>query len=129
MFYYKTKTKDGRDTWSLLPVSKDCAILDATYFPDEAGLLIMLDSKKETFMNRPVQNDRGESIKNKDGSYRTREVRFETYYEHFITDKEQINDFVKRFAVNYKEFAKDFAEAEETKKEDSEKAVKAAKVS
>ncbi len=98
---YESLLKDGRKTWALMPVNRESTIVDATYLPDEKGLLILLDSKKESFIDRPVQLESGEYKRRRDGSYLTREAKLETYKEHFLTNQKEIQDFVEAYVVNY----------------------------
>lgn len=101
LYFYEARLKNGGTTWALLPVDTTSAILDATYLPDEKGLLIMIREKKETFIERPITNDRGEISRKADGTVRTREAKFDTYYEHFMANEADIQKFVETFAINY----------------------------
>lgn len=101
LYFYEAKLKDGGTTWALLPLDNTSTILDATYLPSENGLLVMIREKKETFIERPITNDRGDISRKADGTVRTREAKFETYYEHFMSNPADIKAFVETFAVNY----------------------------
>lgn len=103
LYLYTSKLKDGAFTWAMMPITNDTPILDATYLPEEKGLLVMIREKKESIIDRPFKNERGEYQKTAKGEYKTKEVKFETYYEHFIAKEEDIKSFVETFAVNYNE--------------------------
>lgn len=92
LYKYQTTARDGSPTWGLMPTTKDSRIIDATWYESEQALLVLLEDKKETFINRPDPASK---------SGRTREVKFETYYEHLMTDKKEIEEFLKTFVINY----------------------------
>lgn len=93
-------------TFRLFPLSNDCPFAEGIYDPEQKAL-VMISSKdrKETFHMLAKLDDQGDPQKLKrpriNGRIYPEERRLlETMYEHFITEKEEIQSIVEWFAVN-----------------------------
>jgi hypothetical protein len=101
LFKYETKTQSGQRNWGLFPLTENSAILDCSWVPEQSGLLVMMKYAKDSFINRPYTDDKGNYVKNRDGGYKTKETKFPTYYEHFMTNKDEIVHFLSEYVVNF----------------------------
>lgn len=97
-------------TFKLIPVSVDCPYNEVIFDVGQKVLAIVSKEKKDTLHMIPRVNDLGEVAMVKTGKrtdgkpYAEQRVTMETYYEYFITDKIEIDDFINRFAVNATSF-------------------------
>lgn len=94
-------------TFSLMPVSKDCPFVECIYNPKAKTLAIIGKEKKDAFHMLPRLDPNGqpEKIKNSNPEApKTQRVSQETYKEYYITGVVEVEDFIKKFAVNHESF-------------------------
>jgi hypothetical protein len=100
-------------TFKLMPVVDSCPFVEVIYDPSLQMLVVINKTFKQTFHNVPKQDDNGDimmlkTAQRKNGKPFKEERRaVDTYQEYYMTEKSEIEDFIKRFAVNADEF--DFA--------------------
>lgn len=87
-------------SWGLMPISKDCPFVDAAWNPEEKSLNLLVDSSKEYFREKAIKTEKGDYVRNKDGSYKTREIKYAQYYEHHLTNPDDIVFFLERYVTN-----------------------------
>ena len=110
-------------SFSLVPVTEDCPYVEAMFDPSASILAVITKVKKNSFHMVPRLNDDGQPIRLKAPNMETgktvkeQRVSVDTFSEFYVTDKEEIKNFIGMFAVNAKSFNYDqfFVDVEETK--------------
>ena len=110
-------------SFSLVPVTEDCPYVEAMFDPSASILAVITKVKKNSFHMVPRLNDDGQPIRLKAPNMETgktvkeQRVSVDTFSEFYVTDKEEIKNFIGMFAVNAKSFDYDkfFVDVEETK--------------
>jgi hypothetical protein len=96
-------------SFRLIPVSTDCPYLDVVYWRDKKVLEINSTFKKQEYAMFPKVDDNGDiemrkSPKKNEAGQVTSEKQerrlTEVLQKYYIIDKEEITNFVKRFAIN-----------------------------
>ena len=111
-------------SFSLIPVTDDCPYVEAMFDPTGSILAVITKVKKDSFHMVPRLNDDGQPIRlkapNKETGKTVKEQRVsvETFSEFYITEKEEIKNFISVFAINASTFETDefFVEVDKTKK-------------
>ena len=97
-------------SFSLFPVSLDCPYVEAMYDPSSGILAVITKVKKQSFHMMPRLNDEGQPQRlrtpNKETGKTVKEqrVNIETFSEFYITEKEEIVNFINLFAANAESF-------------------------
>jgi hypothetical protein len=105
MFVYSTDWY-GRKSFRMLPVSEDCPFNEVIYDPNTGVLAVISRDKKDKPQMLPKLTEKGQVIPLKpvanDTQQRYVEERriLETYYEYYLDDKQDIENFINMFAVN-----------------------------
>lgn len=103
-------------SFRLIPVSSECPYLDVVYWRDKKVLEINSTFKKQEYAMFPKVDDNGDiemrkSPKKAENGQITSEKQerrmTEVLQKYYIIDKEEILNFVKRFAINADEIAYD----------------------
>ena len=100
-------------TFKMMPIVDSCPFVEVIYDPNLEMLVVINKTFKQTFHNVPKQDDNGDIVMmktapRKNGKPFKEERRsIDTYQEYYMTEKSEIEAFIKRFAVNAYEF--DFA--------------------
>lgn len=98
-------------SFSLISVDKNCPYIEALFDPASKVLAVITKEKKNTFHMVPKLKDDGTPMGNKQ-----QRVQIQTYGEYYITNTEDIDNFISIFAINdnfdYKKF---IVEIKETK--------------
>ena len=102
-----------------MPVSKDCPFSEGLYDPDSRVLVLMSADRKQTFHMVPKLDDNGDPMRAKAKRHNGKEYReerktLETYSEHYISEKEEIEEAIKDHAINASSF--NYSKYMETKK-------------
>ena len=111
-------------SFSLIPVSNECPYVEAMFDPSSGILAVISKISKQSFHMVPRLDDNGQpqrlKVPNKEAGKTVKEQRvsMETFSEFYITEKEEIENFLKIFAINaddfdYNEFMK--VDVKETK--------------
>lgn len=96
---------DGKPTFKMIPINKDCPYVECIFDPDSKILAVISNIKKNILHMLPRLDDSGAPIENKvirPGTKKFKEERktIETFQEYYITDIEDIKEFVNSFAIN-----------------------------
>lgn len=101
--------RDKAPTFRMIPGSNDCPYLEAIYIPQAQALVIFLKEKVEGLHMVPKLDDNGDPIRalkpRADGNPHKQERKLlTTSHEAYISQKEEIKEFVKTFAINAEKF-------------------------
>jgi hypothetical protein len=95
----------GKDSFRMLPISEDCPFLEVIFDPSTKVLAVIGKSKKDKPQMAPKLNSKGQpiTVKSAEGTAGLAEERlvFESYYEYYIDDPDDIIAFVKMYAMNF----------------------------
>lgn len=97
-------------SYSLVPVAQDCPYVEAMYDPSSSILAVITKTKKDSFHMVPRLDENGQPMRLKAPSPETgkvikeQRVTVETFSEFYITEKEEIDNFIKIFAINSDSF-------------------------
>lgn len=98
-------TLNEKPTFALMPISKDCPYVEGIYDPTERMLAIIGTSKKECFALLHALDENGKAIPiKKSGEYKEERLKVEKFQEYYLSDKNDIMNFLTRFAENSAEF-------------------------
>jgi hypothetical protein len=101
-----SSTYDGKPTFKMIPISKDCPYNEVLFDPTEKILAIVSKEKKDNFHMLPRLSELGDMIPVKGKprpsgkSFHEQRVTLETYYEYYMTDLGDIEQFIELFAAN-----------------------------
>lgn len=98
-----------KKSFRLMPISVECPFSEGIYDPDSKVLVVMSITTKESVHMLPKLDDNGDPTKAKgprpNGKlYREHRVTLDTYNEHYIMEKAEIENFINMFAINAKDF-------------------------
>jgi len=113
----------GVKSFSMIPVTQDCPYLEAMFDPTSGILAVISKVKKQAMHMVPRLDENGQPIRLKAPNMETgktvkeQRLQIETFSEIYITEKEEIVQFVYMFAVNAEQFdiAPFFVDVKETK--------------
>jgi len=113
----------GMKSFSMIPVTQDCPYVEAMFDPSSGILAVISKVKKQAMHMVPRLDDTGQPIKlkvpNKETGKTVKEqrVQIETFSEIYITEKDEIVNFIYMFAINAADFdiLPFFADVKETK--------------
>jgi hypothetical protein len=97
-------------SFSLIPVSNDSPYVEALFDPSSSILAVISKVQKESFHMMPRIDENGEPLKLKSPNPQTgkvvkeQRVLINTFNEHYITDKKDIELFINLFAINASSF-------------------------
>jgi hypothetical protein len=100
----------GVKNFNLIAVTEDCPYVEAMFDPASSILVVISKTNKETFTMLPRLNDEGQPQKlkfpNKETGKTMKEQRvaINTFSEFYITEKEEIENFLAIFAINASSF-------------------------
>jgi hypothetical protein len=98
--------KNDVPTFSGIPVTSECPFLEILFNPEQKALAIISKHKNETFQFVPRLDDAGNvqmntNRKTADALPIKQERKLVSmYHEYYITDKKEIESFLKAFVVN-----------------------------
>ena len=93
-------------TFKMIPITKDCPYNEVIFDVQSKTLAIIGRESKESFHMVPKLTDVGDVMRLKLGKkengkdYAEERKALVTFYEYYITEKEEIEDFIAKFAVN-----------------------------
>jgi hypothetical protein len=98
-------TWDGKETFRLLPVSVECPFNEVIYAAGQNTLAIVGKEKKQAFQMVPKLTAAGDpelAKKPRANGGRISEERktIDAYYEYYIVNPEEIEEFIGLFAIN-----------------------------
>ena len=120
-----TSSFRGVKSFNLVAVTEDCPYVEAMYDPASGILAVISKTRKQTFTMLPRLDEAGNPQKlkvpnNETGqTVKQHRVSLDTFSEFYITEKEEIENFIELFSVNassfnYKEYMN--VDLKETKK-------------
>jgi len=104
-----TSTWDSKKTFKLMPV-KSGLFVEGIYDLDSKVLVMITTVKKDSFHMVPHLNVDGDPTKASKGprpngkTYQEERRQLETFQEYYITEKAEIENFIKMVAVNQDSF-------------------------
>jgi hypothetical protein len=113
----------GVKSFSMVPVTQDCPYVEAMFDPSSGILAVISKVKKQAMHMVPRLDDNGQPIRLKTPNMETgktvkeQRVQIETFSEIYITEKDEIAQFIYMFAVNAEQFNIEpfFVDVKETK--------------
>jgi hypothetical protein len=110
-------------SFSLVPVTEDCPYVEAMFDPTGGILAVITKVRKNSFHMVPRLDDNGQPSKlkvpNKETGkvHKEQRVSIDTFSEFYITEKEEIKNFLAVFAINNDSFDYDqfFVDVDKTK--------------
>lgn len=100
----------GVKSFNLIAVTEDCPYVEGMYDPSSGILVVISKTMKETFTMLPRLDEAGNPQKlkfpNKETGKVIKEQRIsvKTFSEFYITNKDEIENFLAIFAVNFDNF-------------------------
>lgn len=96
-------------SFNLIPIDTFCPYIECLFNPMGKVLAIVGKTKKDKFQMVPRLDTTGTPEVYKGGKdekqpYKMQRIQQDTYTEYYITDKAEVENFIKRFAVNHEEF-------------------------
>ena len=100
-----TSAWQGRKAFKLMPITNDCPFTEGIYEPEGKILIMMSKETKETVHMLPRLDENGDPVMTKaprknGKTFKEQRVHIDTYTEHYILEKSEIIDLIKRVAVN-----------------------------
>lgn len=113
----------GVKSFSMIPVTEDCPYVEAMFDPSSGILAVISKVKKQAMHMVPRLDENGQPIRLRTPNMETgktvkeQRLQIETFSEIYITEKDEIAQFVYMFAVNADQFdiAPFFVDVKETK--------------
>jgi hypothetical protein len=111
-----TSSWNQMKTFKMLPISLDCPYNECIYDIQTKVLAVIGKSSKESLHMLPKLTDQGDIQFLKIGKrangkeYAEERKMLDTFYEYYIEDAKEIEEFIKMFAVNDKFDIKPFVE-------------------
>ena len=113
----------GVKSFSIIPVTEDCPYVEAMFDPSSGILAVISKVKKQAMHMVPRLDENGQPIRLRTPNMETgktvkeQRMQIETFSEIYITEKDEIAQFVYMFAVNADQFdiAPFFVDVKETK--------------
>tara|TARA_B100001287_G_C22398564_1_gene396746 strand:+ start:137 stop:550 length:414 start_codon:yes stop_codon:yes gene_type:complete len=105
-----TSSFRGAKSFNLMPVSNDSPYVEAMFDPSSGILAVIGKTSKQSFHMVPRLDDNGQpqrlKVPNKTTGKTVKEQRIsqETFSEFYITEKEEIENFINIFAINAESF-------------------------
>ena len=93
-------------SFSLIPVSNEAPYVEAMFDPSSGILAVISKISKQSFHMMPKLDENGQpqrlKVPNKETGKTIREIRVstETFSEFYLTNKDEIKDFLNIFAIN-----------------------------
>jgi len=100
----------GMKSYSLIPVSLDCPYVETMYDPSSGMMAVITKQKKESYHMVPKLDEEGQPMRLKKPNPQTgktvkeQRVKIDTFSEFYITDKEDLDNFISLFAINSLDF-------------------------
>jgi hypothetical protein len=95
------------NSFQLIPLTKDCPFVEALYVPQDKALVILNKEKKVKYHFVPKLDDAGLEVpirNTREAKVKQQRDKIEMYHEHYLFDKSEIEEFIKRICVNEKTF-------------------------
>jgi hypothetical protein len=95
----------GMPTFSLIRTSENCPFIECIFVPDVKHLAIISTVQKDTFHLFPKLDENGDVMQAKtkratEKTYKEERKAIKTFYEYNIINADDIETFIKMFAIN-----------------------------
>ena len=95
----------GKPSFKMIPISNDCPYVECIFDPDSKVLAVIGKIKKNVFHMMTKLDEAGDPVKRKitapgTNPYKQERKVVETYQEYYITDAEEIKNFINMMATN-----------------------------
>ena len=95
----------NKPSFRLMPLTEECLFVEGIYDTESKVLVMISKVQKDTFHMVPKLDDNGDVLVSKapraNGSrYKEERRQLETFQEYYITEKNEIDEFIKMVAVN-----------------------------
>ena len=100
-----TSLWQNQKSFRLIPFSKECPFSEGIYDPESKVLVLMSTTRKETLHMMPKLNENGDAIptltaRANGKKVKEQRVTLNTYTEHYVTEKEEIEKVIAMLAIN-----------------------------
>lgn len=100
-----TSIWQDQKSFRLIPFATDCPFSEGIYDPDSKVLVLMGNTRKETFHMMPKLDESGDPVRTKNPrsngkAYKEQRVSLETFPEYYVSEKEEIEQVIEMLAVN-----------------------------
>ena len=105
-----TSSFRGANSFNMVPATTECPYVEAMFDPSTGILAVISKVMKQSYHMIPKIDDNGDVLRVKgaprEGGKTVREERrlVDTFSEFYITDKEEIENFINIFAINAENF-------------------------
>ena len=99
-----------QQSFNLVPATADCPYVECMFDPESKILACITKVKKQSYHFLPKLDDNGDALRLKIGkrengkTVREQRVLVDTFSEFYVTEKEEIVEFLKTFACNESSF-------------------------
>tara|TARA_R110002020_G_scaffold335596_1_gene550780 strand:+ start:17569 stop:18033 length:465 start_codon:yes stop_codon:yes gene_type:complete len=100
----------GAKTFNLAPVSLDCPYVECLFDPESKILAVITKTMKQSYHMIPKVDDSGDPVRLKvtrresGKNIKEQRVLIDTFSEFYISNKNEIEDFITTFAINANNF-------------------------
>lgn len=100
-----TSSWADKPTFKLMPIVESSLFVEGIYDTDSKVLVLITKIKKDSFHMVPKLSEDGDPTKTKTPrmngkNYREERKQLETFQEYYITEKAEIENFIKMIAIN-----------------------------
>lgn len=105
-----SSTWANQPTFKMIPINTSCPYNEVIFDPSSRALAIVGKEKKQTLHMLPKLTDTGDvqrlKMQKRDNGkeFAEQRVTLETFYEYFVEEKSEIEEFIKFFASNANTF-------------------------
>jgi len=110
-----TSPWSNQKSFKLIPIKTECPFTEVIFDPSTVTLVVFSKETKQGLHMVPLRDENGDIAKpkgqrkNPDGSvsqknYKEKQVTLETFTEHYLTEKEEIENLISIIAVNAESF-------------------------
>lgn len=105
-----TSEWQGHKTFKMIPVKPDCPFVEAIFDPESKVLVLISRTAKQSMHMLPKLDDNGDvmmmKLQPRMNGKKFKEERkvVETFLEYYMSEKSEITEFIKMFAVNQETF-------------------------
>jgi hypothetical protein len=95
----------GQKTFKMMPVDLAAPFVECIFNNDHNVLAVIGKNKKQSLQMVQKLNEAGEpEIDKRSSQPKKQRITIETYHEYYITEAEEIREFINAFAVNAESF-------------------------
>lgn len=100
---------NGKKSFKAIPVHKDCPYTEFLYDSDSKIMVVITTTVKDSMHVVPRLDENGDPVKTKTPrpngkTYKEARIQIETFTEHYITEKEDMEQLINMHVVNASSF-------------------------